>query len=131
MTGLDPAGPLNYVLSNWIFNGVYLDGSQAVQTVIVYTDMTCYGHFYSGATVNIFVNCGVRIQPHCPKKHTPVKFFPFYYPVSRSIECFDRFSPLYTPEIGAEGDLFPSAYNCNDTKHNCTYLNIYFKFLIQ
>ncbi|XP_017793285.1 PREDICTED: pancreatic triacylglycerol lipase-like [Habropoda laboriosa] len=77
ITGLDPAGPLFYLLNT------HLSTSDADFVDIIHTDMGVYGLALSIGHADFFPNNGVRVQPGCPL-HTTLLSPPDYCSHHRS-----------------------------------------------
>lgn len=72
--GLDPAGPLEDPLSDFVLGASHLTVADADVVWIVHTDKLGYGYALSTGTADFHVNGGIRIQPGCPLFSIPLTF---------------------------------------------------------
>lgn len=65
ITGLDAAGPLNYVLPSFV-GATHLSRRDAKFVDMIHTDKYVYGIALRTATADFYPNGGFRYQPACP-----------------------------------------------------------------
>lgn len=70
ITGLDPAGPLNYI-SNTFIGASHLSHKDAAFVDVIHTDAYVYGTALRSGKADFYPNGGIRVQPGCPENTTP------------------------------------------------------------
>ncbi|CAG4966728.1 unnamed protein product [Colias eurytheme] len=108
ITGLNPAGPLYSTPP--VYTG--LRPSSANFVVGLHTDPLAFGSSKNVGHVDIWLNCGMRLQPGCPE-------FPMS-PFTRARFCSNNRAPLIYSEALANTTAFPAiqAESCSDWRNN-------------